>query len=401
MPPNAVIVSAVFEKAADEYPITVNQANGGTFTLTTGAKAPTNESTTAQAGATVTLSAAPDSGNRFGRFTLGGASLGDSAIGRERTFTMPAGPVTVSAEFPVKGGGDAKSKFHMYIAFGQSNMAGDNGQQWDAYYNHKLPPSYDERFRLLEATENAWHDRQQNQWYPARPPLVPSGAIGPVDYFGRYLAENTPEDITIGVVIVAVGGVALDVWSPDRERMAEDYKDNKNPYYADSYFVQMHEAGTTSEWWVNHRERYTHDGNIYKRMMELGKMAQEVGVIKGILVHQGESSGGDTYGGWEILLEFIYDQLLEDLGLAPASIPLLAAQPATWDGKTHTKNRLDVLDFNDPANGYPSQFRGIYALDFMERGGLVSDNTHLTNASQKKLGTRFGEKMFELVYNGK
>lgn len=37
-----------------------------------------------------------------------------------------------------------------------------------------------------------------------------------------------------------------------------------------------------------------YDGNPYARLIELAKQASRCGVIKGILLHQGESNTGDS-----------------------------------------------------------------------------------------------------------
>ena len=377
MPANNVRISAIFDEDTNDYPINIKQTNGGNVTAQAGTNAPASGIVMARAGTTITLKAIADNNHRFGRYTIEGALLVSGVTGPERTFIMPAGSVEVSASFPSteNDDNDPKSKNHIYIAFGQSNMEGGNGQSWDAENNHRLPANFDNRFRTLEGAEGAHHGRQQNQWYPARPPLVPGNGLTPVDYFGRYLVENIDEDINIGVIIIAIGGMSLDTWSPIRN-------------VEDDAWVEWNAAnGNFNEYWVRIRARYARDGNIYRRMVELGKLAQETGVIKGILVHQGEGGGGSAYGGWQKLLKFIYDSLLEDLELEPNSIPLLAGQPANgWFA-----NGYNVMNIN---NDYP-EFHAIPTID-LER----PDTVHFSNSAQVILGTRYGEKMYELLYAG-
>jgi len=52
-------------------------------------------------------------------------------------------------------------------------------------------------------------------------------------------------------------------------------------------------------------------GNPYQRLVDLGKEAQKVGVIKGILLHQGESNNNDRE--WPNKVKAIYEDLLKDL----------------------------------------------------------------------------------------
>jgi Domain of unknown function (DUF303). len=40
--------------------------------------------------------------------------------------------------------------------------------------------------------------------------------LTPVDYFGRTLLEYLPEDHKVGIVHVAIGGISIDGFLPDR-----------------------------------------------------------------------------------------------------------------------------------------------------------------------------------------
>lgn len=48
-----------------------------------------------------------------------------------------------------------------------------------------------------------------------------------------------------------------------------------------------------------------YDGNPYARLIELAKQASRCGVIKGILLHQGESNTGDP--DWPMKVKKVYD----------------------------------------------------------------------------------------------
>ena len=60
-------------------------------------------------------------------------------------------------------------------------------------------------------------------------------------------------------------------------------------------------------------EWFEYDGNPYARLVELGRKAQKDGVIKGILLHQGESNTNDSI--WPQKVKKVYDKLLKDLDL--------------------------------------------------------------------------------------
>lgn len=67
-----------------------------------------------------------------------------------------------------------------------------------------------------------------------------------------------------------------------------------------------------------------YDDNPYQRLVDMAKIAQRDGVIKGILIHQGESSLNDDQ--WCNRVKGIYDNLMRDLALDPKDVPLLAGE---------------------------------------------------------------------------
>ena len=54
------------------------------------------------------------------------------------------------------------------------------------------------------------------------------------------------------------------------------------------------------------------------------KLPKKTGVIKGILLHQGESNTNDTT--WPQKVKGVYDNLLADLNLKSTAVPLLAGE---------------------------------------------------------------------------
>ena len=98
--------------------------------------------------------------------------------------------------------------FHIYLAFGQSNMEGqgDIGQQ---------DKSVDDRFQVLWAADNgSCSGKTKGKWSTAVPPLAhcQGAKLGPTDYFGRTMVEKTDSQIKVGVIVVAVAGCSIDLF---------------------------------------------------------------------------------------------------------------------------------------------------------------------------------------------
>lgn len=149
--------------------------------------------------------------------------------------------------------------FHIYICLGQSNMEGN--AQIEPIDRNNVP----ERFKMMAAVDFNNPSRKQGEWYTAVPPLVRQGTgLTPMDYFGRTMVANLPENVTVGVVPVAIGGCKI-------EHLDKDFDPATLSQEAD--------------WFKNFMKEY--DNEPYKRLVECAKKAQKDGVIKGILLRQG------------------------------------------------------------------------------------------------------------------
>lgn len=193
------------------------------------------------------------------------------------------------------------TNFWIFVCFGQSNMEGFPGIQDQDKIN------VDERFQMLAAVDFPKQERKEGNWYNAVPPLCrPSTGLCPVDFFGRTMVANLPKNIKVGVVVVAVGGCKIELFE----------KDNYQSY-----------ASNAPSWMKNFIRQY--GGNPYQRLVEMSKLAQKDGVIKGILLHQGESNTGDRE--WPGKVKVVYDNLLQDLNLKAENVPLLAGEVVNAD----------------------------------------------------------------------
>ena len=72
-----------------------------------------------------------------------------------------------------------------------------------------------------------------------------------------------------------------------------------------------------------------YDGNPYQYLVAMAKLAQKDGVIKGILLHQGESNPNDME--WPNKVKGIYDNLIKDLNLNASDVPMLAGETVNAD----------------------------------------------------------------------
>ena len=188
--------------------------------------------------------------------------------------------------------------FHIYLCFGQSNMEGN--AQWESIDNSYVDP----RFQMLATCNFSNPSRSMGRWYTAKCPIVsPDGRLGPTDYFGRTMVAAMPTDVKIGVIAVAMGGSPIEMFDKDKYQQ----KMSQNP----------------NEWWVTLAKRH-YGGNPYGRLIEMGKKAQEVGVIKGILLHQGCSNCNDS--NWPNMVNKIYKDMLNDLGLNAEDVPLFVGE---------------------------------------------------------------------------
>lgn len=250
--------------------------------------------------------------------------------------------------------------FYIFLAFGQSNMEGA------AKFEAQDTLSVDERFRVLEAVNCKELNRTKGNWYTAVPPLTRcKTGLGPVDYFGRTLVANLPANVKVGVINVAVGGCKIELFD----------KDNYQTYTA-----------TAPDWMKGMLADY--DGNPYARLVEMAKIAQKSGVIKGILMHQGESNTGDKT--WPTKVKGVYGNLLADLSLKAQAVPLLAGEVVNADqgGVCASMNPIIAT--------LPETIPTAHVIS---SAGCPDgpDNLHFSAEGYRMLGKRYGEKMLSLL----
>jgi hypothetical protein len=253
------------------------------------------------------------------------------------------------------------TNFWIFLCFGQSNMEGFPGiEQQDT-------TNVDDRFQVLATVDFPKLDRKKDDWYTAVPPLCrPSCGLGPADYFGRTLVAGLPQKIRIGVVVVAVGGCKIELFE----------KDSFQTY-----------ASNAPAWMKGTIKRY--DGNPYQYLVEAAKRAQQDGVIKGILLHQGESNTGDKDRPNKV--KRIYDNLIKDLNLNAGETPLLAGEVVNADQKGPCASMNKIIDT------LPKTIPNAHVISSAGCAARLPDHLHFTPAGYRELGKRYAQTMASLL----
>ncbi len=249
--------------------------------------------------------------------------------------------------------------FYIYLCFGQSNMEGQGTVEGQ-------DQTVDSRFQVMQAVDCSNLGRVKGNWYTATAPLCRCwSGLSPADYFGRMMVANLPDSIRVGVINVSVAGCKIELFD----------KDNYQDYV----------SSVTEEWLINIINEY--NGNPYQYLVDLAKQAQQDGIIKGFLLHQGESNTNDKQ--WPSKVKKIYQNLINDLSLDADSVPLLAGEVVGADqsGICASMNKIiDVLP-DTLANSYVISSAGCTA---------GSDNLHFNSAGYRELGRRYAVKMLSL-----
>ena len=250
---------------------------------------------------------------------------------------------------------DPDPNFHIYLAFGQSNMEGQGTIE-------EKDKTVDPRFQMLSTIDN-FNGRKLGTWNEAIPPLANKhGGLGPTDYFGRTLVEKLDPQIKVGVVVVAVAGCSIVLFDPP---------------VSDSYWSQQ--AG----WFMDIVKDYGNDP--YQRLVEMAKKAKEDGVIKGIIFHQGETDEGDSE--WPGKVKKVYDRLVKDIGL-DENIPFFAGEVPYEGSSKGTNNNIRKL---------PQQSKNFYIVSAEGLNDLDMMRIHFSSQGYRDFGKRYAEKVMEVL----
>jgi hypothetical protein len=261
--------------------------------------------------------------------------------------------------------------FHCYLLFGQSNMAGGGAgvpiggsgagtliaADCDTTSRVKVLAFCNCTAGSGAACTQYSSVRTESTWYTAFPALhICNEGVSPGDWFAKTMLDSIRSDIKIGLIPCALSGQALNVF----------FKGN---------------SGFNFQTWVHPT---LGNGSPYAWMLARCKLAQQTGVIKGILLHQGESGAGSPPAlSWVAMARAIFDSLKKDLALTsllPDTLPVVVGELRQDYYATFNTQNVDVLAAQYPSCGLASS------------AGLAvqSDDTwHFAAAGMRELGRRY------------
>ncbi|MFO7370885.1 MAG: sialate O-acetylesterase [Bacteroidales bacterium] len=242
--------------------------------------------------------------------------------------------------------------FHIFLMFGQSNMEGQGAiEEQDRVTNPRV--------KVLQDLTCTNLNRTYGTWYTAAPPLNRCwSGLGPGDSYGRIMGESAPDYVTtIGLVNASVSGCNIYIY---KKGCPDGLDENSQGIPFD--------CG-------------------YSWLLDLAKKAQQSGVIKGILFHQGETNNTDPE--WKNTVQQIVADLKTDLGLG--DVPFLAGELLYEEyGSCCSAHNIEI-------NKLPALIPNAHVISAAGLPG--SDVAHFTSASYRTLGERYARKMLDLVYN--
>ncbi len=265
--------------------------------------------------------------------------------------------LTLSACQSKKATTEFDPNFHIYLCFGQSNMEGQG-----IIEPQDLEVS--DRLQVLQSID-CDADRKTGSWRTAVPPIGKcDNGLSPADYFGRTMVAAQDASIRVGLINVAVGGCDIRLFDKDIHKE-----------YHDTY---------KEVWFKNKIAAYSN--NPYLHLVNLAKTAQKSGVIKGILLHQGETNTGDV--NWPSYVSKIYGDLLKDLSLEADQVPLLAGEVVATDDSC-------CAAMNDIIQTLPETVKTAHIIS--SEGLSAMDRAHFDSEGYRELGRRYAKTMLALI----
>ncbi len=266
--------------------------------------------------------------------------------------------------------------FFIFLGIGQSNMQGKApiGTQ-DTRSDENFTDADWARYKKMVVVDS--NPSKVGTWATAKPPIVrPDTQLGVTDYFGRYLVKGLDERYKVGVVVVAVDGCQIEAFS-------------KNSTVASDY---INASGTGS--WVKQAAAH-YDNYPYGKLLEMARIAQKSGVIKGIIFHQGES--GANGSSWLRDVYALYENLIADLDLSSDSVPFIAGEPLRMVGNQPAP-ASGAREFVDLLPDYFKYKSGKDIAYVASSEGLTNyDEYHFSSEGYRTLGKRYGEIMLPLL----
>jgi hypothetical protein len=237
------------------------------------------------------------------------------------------------------------------------------------------------RVMVLQGQNCSQHDSPYGEWREYFAPMIrcpegmrakPDGSMGPIglgpaDTFAITMADAAGPNVTIGIAGAAYGGTEIEAHLPNCGSFC-------TPPYGDVTGAPV-VNGTTP---------------IYRWIVDLGKKAQAMGEIKGIIFHHGENNSGEQ--AWLTHVQTYITALRTDLGLDPAKVPFIAGElPRTGCCVAHNSLVQRIPEYVE--NGHwVSSGPMPDGTPLGDRG----DSLHWSTFSVIEMGKRYAAKMLEV-----
>ncbi|SFG47326.1 sialate O-acetylesterase [Prevotella sp. KH2C16] len=270
-----------------------------------------------------------------------------------------------------------KENFYIYIVFGQSNAEGYAARPLD---EDKIPNKDLKNLIAYDNYENedatGINDSHLGEWESVAEPNCRKckhfqTAFSWVKTFGEEMLARNPGK-KFGFIHVAVASAGIRLFD---KALYATYMDGTQTNPSPDANAQK-------------KAKYAYGGNPYQRIIEMAKIAQKYGTIKGILMHQGEADGWKSF--WPSEVKKVYRDMLKDLSLKSSEIPLIFGEPTGGNGPIPNQDAI-VTEGN--AYYIPNCYK-VKALDLPY---IPNSKLHFTREGYVELGKRFAEKASELL----
>lgn len=278
-------------------------------------------------------------GTASGGTTTGGVAAGGAATGGT-AGTSSGGSNTAGGGNGGggAGGGSGQPVFHIFMLMGQSNMAG-------VAKSEASDKNTDDRLKIWGGC-----NQKAEQWNVANPPLSDcpgesginlSTSVDPGIWFAKTLLKKLPAGDTVGLVGTAESGEKIETFITGG----------------------------------------SHHALILKKIAAV-KTAKNAR-FDGIIFHQGESN--NTQASWPGLVKQLYNEVKQAFGVSYDVPFILGELPAGGCCSAHN-TRVHEAAMQLPLGAYVTQ-----------DGTKVMDQYHFDHASVVLMGTRYGDKMLEML----
>ena len=278
-------------------------------------------------------------GGTLGGSATGGAGLGGAAGAASGGSSAGAGMGGTGGGGGGAGGASSnESVFHIFMLMGQFNMAG-------VAMSEPSDMNTDQRLKVWGGC-----NQPAGQWNLANPPLsdCPGGSginlstsVDPGIWFAKTLLKKLPAGHTVGLIGTAESGEKIETFITGGK----------------------------------------HHAAIMKKIADVKTAANAR--FAGVIFHQGESN--NTQGSWPGLVVQLYEEVKEAFGVDYEVPFILGELPAGGCCSAHNP-RVHEAAMQLPLGAYVSQ-----------EGTDVMDQYHFDHDSVVLMGTRYGDKMIEML----